>query len=158
MIKAKASLLLSIWLLTVTAHAQAPSGCYLEPWVANAGDAILTICSNSSISGCSGSPIVMNASAAGGLALAGFNLQNDCMQPGRVGPRSGGPDPLCRHRPAAKTIRALPWRGSASLRDDLGELADFDYPSRKCAQRRDELASTCSVRQWRCRRLNEGFI
>jgi hypothetical protein len=79
MIKTTASLLISVWLLTVTAHAQAPSGCYLEPWIANAGDAILTICSNSSIAGCSGNPIIKNASAAGGLAMAGFNLQTDCV-------------------------------------------------------------------------------
>ena len=62
--------------LAATAVAQAPAGCFLEPWVANGGDANLTICSSRSIAGCM--TALSNASAGGGVAVIGFSLPQAC--------------------------------------------------------------------------------
>lgn len=68
-------ILLILVMVTIAAHAQAPAGCYLQPWIANAGDANLTVCSKG-IAGCVSS--IGNAAASGGVAMAGFSLPQAC--------------------------------------------------------------------------------
>jgi hypothetical protein len=56
--------------------AQAVPNCFFEPWLPTSGDAVLTVCSSKNIAGCTS--VVGNASAAGGVAVMGFNLAVEC--------------------------------------------------------------------------------
>jgi hypothetical protein len=64
--------------LSFTAQAQNTPSCSFEPWVSTGGDAILTICSSTSVSGCASAPVVKNASAAAGIAMVGFGVPTPC--------------------------------------------------------------------------------
>jgi len=65
-------------LFAYAAQAQNTPSCSFEPWVSTGGDAILTICSSTSVTGCSAVPATKNASAAAGVAMVGFGLSTPC--------------------------------------------------------------------------------
>lgn len=60
------------------ARAQDIPSCSFEPWVSTGGDAIVTICSSTSVTGCSAVAATKNAAAAAGVAMVGFNVATPC--------------------------------------------------------------------------------